>query len=175
MPLPDKQDLASYGGVVKNFSDVIDPTTDEDAKFRNFYVNDVTRMGRTACRAIVAFIGVNNADPTAPLIGFSFDTLWGNSDPAYTPTFHRASEGIVEITFPQQVVQQPLFDELPRDGGGITHNINIGSAEAQVACSDGTLRHARCEIVNAYTIRVRLWLGTALDDCPGQRVTVWAF
>lgn len=175
MPLPDKSDLASFAGPIVDYSPVIDPTTDEPAIARNFYVNDVAQMGRVIQRAIFSFVGVNGGNPTDPPSGFVHDAVWGNSVP-YKPAITRTGEGIWLATFVTTVRQASLYSLPAASGGGLNHSVNFGRAFAQCQCSDGTLRHAVAEVLTANTIRIRGFLanGTA-DDLTGQIVTCWGY
>ncbi len=173
--LPDSADLDTYGGPIKNYSPVIDPTTDEAAIFRNTYVVDGAGMTHTAARGFISFRCVNGANPTEPSPGHVEDTVWGNTVLAYKSAVTRSTEGVWLITLPVEVQQVDIAGELAEVGGGVTTSINVRRAYAQIQCSDGTLRHARAEVLTANTIKVRTWLGTALDDCPGEIVTCWFY
>lgn len=172
--LPNRASLAQYGGAIENYSAVIDPKKDEDAKFRNFYVTDTAMMTHTAPKAVRSFVAVDNLDPTDPPTGFVHDAQWGDA-PSVKPSAVRLSEGNYDVTWPV-TVDTELKAEDPSIGGGdqATIAVNIRRAIAQVECSDGTLRHAVAQVTAANKVRVRTFLanGTA-DDLPGQIITVW--
>lgn len=174
--LPNPASLDRYGGPKANYSAVIDPTTDEDAKHRNEYVSDVAMLTQTSACAIRSFVGVDGANPTDPVSGFIHAAMWGSA-PADKPTVTRASEGVYDVTYPE-TVNTPLASESEELGGGSAAVValNFRRAEAQVQCSDGTLRHARAEVTSPNTVRVRCWTAAgALDDLAGEVITVWVW
>jgi len=167
-----QRSLDNYGGVIANYEDVVDPTRDEDAIFRNLYVTDVGMMTNTACQAIVSFVAQNGANPTDPPSGFVHMATWGGQS-AVKPNIVRFAEGVWDITFPT-AVNTPLTVEPEELGGGQQETVVFRRADAAVQCSDGVLRHARAEVTGANTVRVRGWTAAgALDDLAGQVITVW--
>lgn len=173
MPLPDISSLASYGGAMSNYSAVVDPTTDEDAKYRNRYACDVAMMGHTAARAICRFTAANGSNPSDPT-GFVHDALWG-SLVAVKPTVARTNEGIWTVTWPS-TVDDELTDEDASIGGGVTHSVSIRTAIAQGTAVAGVLKHAVAEVTSSTVVTVRGFLadGTA-DDIAGSIITVIAY
>ncbi len=171
--LPNTATLDSYGGALRNYSNVIDPTTDEDAKFRNIYAQDTAMMTRTAPRAMRSFVGVNGADPTDPNTGFVHEAMWGSA-PGDKPTVVRAGEGIWDITYPE-TVETELATEDESIGGGESAIIalNFRRASAQVESADGTFKDAKAKVTSPNTVRVYGYTGTTLDDLPGLVITVW--
>lgn len=173
--LPDVSDISGWGGPLANYGPVVDPTTDEDVRFRNFYVNDVARAGRVIQRLFFSFLAATGTNPSDPA-GFIQDAVWGNSNPTYKPVITWVSTGLWLATLPTTVQQDGLFTIPADQGGGITHTVNIRRAQAQCQCADGTLRHARAEAVTANTVNIRGWTAAgALDDLNGQVVTVWCY
>ena len=174
--LPKVTSLNEYGGPLKNYSPVLDPTVDEGAVYRNRYATDVAAMSHTAARAITSFLTANGANPTDPLTGFIHDATWGNLS-GVKPAIVRFGEGIWDLTYPA-TVDTALAGQAESEGGGASATINVffRRAKAAVECVDGTLRHATAEITGANTVRVRTFLanGTA-DDIPGCVVTVWVY
>lgn len=171
--LPNRSTLATFGGPIRNYSPVVDPTTDEDARFRNWYVQDVAMMGQTAVAAMRSFVGANGANPTDPVSGFVHGALWGDA-PAVKPTCVRAGEGIVDVTWPTEVDTE-LAAESEDVGGGedATIALNFRRAWAQVESADGTFKAAHAKVTSANTVRVYCYDGTTLDDLPGLTITVW--
>lgn len=171
--LPNIDSLDTYGGPMADAFAVVDPTTDESAKFRNWYAMNVAMLTHTGLRAMRSFVGVNGANPTDPLSGFVHDALWGSA-PSVKPTVVRFSEGVYDVTFPA-TVDTELASEAESVGGGTQAQIalNLRRAVATVECSDGTLRHASAQVTGPNTVRVRCWTAAgALDDLPGQTITV---
>jgi hypothetical protein len=171
--LPNISSLNTFGGPLRNYSDVVDPSTDEDAKFRNRYVADVAAMGRTAPVAIVSIYGVNGANPTDPPSGLVHEAMWGN-DVGVKPTAVRSGEGIYDITWPT-TVNDAMTGEDATIGGGETHTVNFRRAFAQVESADGTFKGASAKVTGPNTVRVYCYLVTTLDDLPGLVITTWVW
>lgn len=171
--LPEKRSMSYFGGAIRDYSNVVDPTTDESAKFRNRYVADTAAMTRTAARAMCSFQGVNGADPADPDSGFIHDAVWGN-DPSVKPVWTRASEGVVDIEWPETVNDE--LSLLPEDqGGGEEHEVNFLRAMAQVESADGTFKAAHAKVTGPNTVRVYCYDGTTLDDLDGLVINVWVW
>jgi hypothetical protein len=172
-PLPDISSLAELGGALTNYSSVVDPTTDEDAKYRNRYACDVAMMGHTAARALCSFTAVNGSNPTDPT-GFVHDALWG-SLVAVKPTVARTGEGVWTVTWPS-TVDDELSDEDASIGGGETHSVNIRRAMAQGTAVAGVLKHAVAEVTSAAVVTVRGYMADGtIDDIAGSIITVIAW
>lgn len=171
--LPNVVSLAALGGPKRDYSPVIDPTTDEAAIHRNFYVACVSMTTHTAPRAIRSFVGVDGADPSDPLTGFVHDAMWGG-EPTDKPPVVRASEGVWDITYPTSVFTELASEDAEMGGGDQAEiDLNFRRAEAFVECSDGVLRHVRAEVTGPNTVRVRGWnASNVLDDLAGQVITV---
>jgi hypothetical protein len=170
MTLPDRDTLATYGGALANYSDVIDPTTDEDAGSRNKYAANVAMMTRTITRAARSFLGTTGgatavADPTT---GFSHDAVWGDGSASKASVTH-VSTGTYDAIWPATVT-----DELD-----VSHSVNFRRARAEVESSDGVLRLASAKVTGAAKVRVYTYeapsagLTPALADAVGQVITVF--
>lgn len=171
--LPNRADVDTYGGPKKNYGAVVDPETDEASIYRNRYVIDTAGMTHTVPIGYFSFQGVNGANPIDPPSGFTHDAVYGNANPSYKPAIVRFAEGVYDATLPASVVQAGIYSEAAEDGGGETASLNVRRAEGWCECSDGTLRHVRCERTGANTVRIRCWTNAgALDDFDGQIVTV---
>ena len=145
MTLPDRDTLATYGGPMSNYSDPIDPTTDEDAAFRNKYAANVAMMSHTIGRAARSFLGTTGgataiADPST---GFVHDALWGDGA-SVKPSVTHVQTGIYDATWPSSV-----NDEL-----GAAHTLTLRRAKAAVESSDGTLRIAEAKITGSQKVRI---------------------
>ncbi len=173
MTLPDVDALSTYGGPLSDYSSVVDPTTDESAVFRNKYAANVAMMTQTAIRAMRSFVGATGATPTDPLTGFVHAAVWG-AGPSLKPTLARSATGVWTVTWPTTVSSE-LTAALTSQGGGVTHNVNLRRAFAQVECG-GTLYHAVAKVTAANVVEVRGFTaaGTA-DDLNGLTVTVIAW
>lgn len=169
MTLPDRDTLATYGGPMANYSDPVDPTTDEDAAWRNKYAANVAMMTRTITRAARSFLGTTGgatqiADPSS---GFVHDALWGDGSSA-KPVGTYVQTGVYEVAWPATVT-----DEL-----GATHTLTIRRAKAEVESSDGTLRIAHAKVMSAQRVRVytyeALANGTVFgSNLVGELITVF--
>lgn len=171
MPLPDIDAFSTFGGPLNNYSDVVDPTTDEDAAYRNKYAANSAMMTWTLTRAIRSFVGVNGGDPTNPVSGLVHEAVWGN-DPSDEPSVVRAGEGIWDLEWPE-LVDSELTSATVAQGGGSQHTVNFHRAWAQVESADGTFKAAHAKVTGANTVRVYGYTGTTLDDLDGLIVTVF--
>ena len=145
MTLPDRDSLDTYGGAMSNGSDPLDPTTDEDAAYRNKYAANVAMMTHTLTRGARSFLGTTGgasglADPST---GFVHDAVWGDAAGVKLVASY-VQTGVYELTAPTQVT-----DEL-----GALHTLNIRRAWANVDSSDGTLRLANAKPSSAQRITV---------------------
>ena len=145
MTLPSRDSFDAYGGALSNYSDPVDPTTDEDAAWRNKYVANVAMMTHTITRGARSFLGTTGgatgiADPTT---GFVHDNVWGDGA-SVKMTASYVQTGVYELTAPTAV-----SDEL-----GVSHSVNIRRAWANVDSSDGTLRIANAKPSAARRITV---------------------
>ena len=170
MPLPDISSLDDFGGPMANYAPVTDPTTDEDAKYRNRYACDVAMMGHSAPRGFVRFVTTNGAAPTDPTSNIH-DAMWG-STAGVKPVVARTGEGVWTVTLPA-TVDDELTAEPVAVGGGVTHTVNVRAAFAQATPVAGVLKHAVAEPTAANVITVSGFLadGTA-DDITGSTITV---
>lgn len=170
MPLPNISSLSDFGGAFANYAPVTDPTTDEDAKYRNRYACDVAMMGHSAPRGFVRFVAVNGAAPTDPST-YVHDAMWGSAA-GVKPIVARTAEGMWTVTLPA-TVNDELTGEDASLGGGETHSVSVRAAIAQATAVAGVLKHAVAEATSANVITVRGFLadGTA-DDIAGSTITV---
>lgn len=172
MVLPDKDSFNAYGGPLSNYSPVVDPTTDEDARSRNRYAANVAMMTHTAVRAMRSFVGVDDGDPDDPG-GFVHDAVWGSA-PSVKPSVVRVEEGVWDLTWPA-TVDSALSSATVAQGGGSAHTVNFQRALAQVESEDGSFKLACAKVTGANTVRVYGYSGTALDDLAGLTITVWVW
>ncbi len=160
---PDTSSLDDYGGPMANLADVEDPTTDEDASFRNQYATDTACMSVIAPRAIVTFTG-HATTPGDPGTGFVHAAGWG-SGPGVKPTVTHVGTGHYLATYPATVVD-PL---------GVTKTLNFRRAHAQVECA-GVMKHAAAEVTSANTVTIYTSLANGtLDNLAASLVTVWIY
>lgn len=169
MTLPDDDTLATYGGPMQNYPiDVVDPTTDEDASYRNKYAANVAMMTRVSWRAIRSFLGMT-AGATAladPSTGFVHNALWG-SNAADKPVGTRIATGTTDLIWPATV-----SDELNE-----SHTLAFKRAIAHVESSDGTWYDAKAKVTGVRTVRVYTYKVIAsaitLSDLADQVITTW--
>jgi hypothetical protein len=145
MTLPAVDSIDLFGGALENYSDPVDPTTDEDAAWRNKYVCNVAMMTHTITRGARSFLGTTGgatgiADPSS---GFVQDNVWGDAASVKMVGSY-VQTGVYFLTAPTAV-----SDEL-----GVQHNVNMRRAWAAVESSDGTFRHAEAKVSSARTITV---------------------
>jgi hypothetical protein len=167
-PLPSIDSLAAYGGEMRNYSDPVDPTTDEDASYRNKYAANVAMMTHTVTRAFRSFLG-STAGATAiadPSSGSIHDAVWGDSA-AVKPSATSIPSGTYDIIWPATV-----NDEL-----GTSHTLSLRRAWANVESSDGTKRDADAKVTGARTVRVYTYESVAglllPSQLAGQTITVY--
>lgn len=97
MTLPSTDTIATYGGLLNNYSPVEDPTTDRDATAANKAYSSIAAATHTVPRAYVVILG-HAVTPTV----VEHDSVWGNSS-AVVPTLARAGTGDITITWPASV------------------------------------------------------------------------
>lgn len=170
LTLPDRDSLQTYGGALVNYSDAVDPTTDEDAAYRNKYAANVAMMTHTVMRAFRSFLGTTGgataiADPST---GAVHDALWGDAA-ANKPSATYVSTGTYDIVWPTSVT-----DEL-----GTSHTLSIRRAWAEVESSDGVFKTASAKVTAAQKVRVYTYaspsagLAPAGSNLVGEVVTVF--
>jgi hypothetical protein len=169
MGLPGRDNLSSYGGRMQNYSDPVDPTTDEDAEWRNKYAANVAAMTHTIPRAVRSFLG-STAGATAiadPSTGFIHDAVWGDSS-IVKPSATYIATGMYDVIWPATVT-----DELD-----VTHTLTIRRAHAS-AETDGVWRDAKAKVTAANKVRVFTYQATGaapnLDQLAGEVITVWIY
>jgi hypothetical protein len=173
MTLPDKDSLATYGGPMSNYgaAGVVDPTTDEDAGWRNKYAANVAAMTHTIARAACSFLGTTGgataiADPST---GFVHDAVWGDGS-TVKPSATRISTGIADVIWPSTVT-----DELDD-----SHAVSLRRAWADVEPSNTLFKSANAVVTSANTVRVYTYaspatgLAPSLADLVGETITVFA-
>ena len=116
MTLPDIDALANFGGILKNYAPVADPTTDLDASFSNKVRTSMAAASQTLTRSLVVF---TTATTSAGLVLVGYRSVWGNA-PSVAPSLVRLSTGQYTITHPGSVQ-----DEL-----GAAHTVSIFAAAA---------------------------------------------
>lgn len=168
MTLPDKDSLSTYGGALANATDLVDPSTDEDAAWRNKYAANVAMMTHTATRAFRSFLGTTGgatavADPSS---GAVHDALWGDGS-SVKPSVTHVQTGIYDSIWVSTV-----SDELSED-----HTLSLRRAWAEVESSDGTLRIATAKVTAAQKVRIYTYESAggvlALADLPNEVITVF--
>jgi hypothetical protein len=170
MTLPDKDSLATYGGAMSNYNDPVDPTTDEEAEWRNKYAANVAMGTHTITRGFRSFLGTTGgatavADPSSGLV---HDALWGDA-PSYKPAITHVQTGVYDAIWPTTVE-----DEL-----GTSHTVSIRRAWAEVESSDGTLRIANAKVSSAQKVRIYTYEApsttayAALANLVGETITVF--
>lgn len=157
MTLPDRDTLATYGGAMENYFEIVDPTTDEEAEWRNKYAANVAMMTHTITRAARSFLGTTGGATAVsdPSSGFAHDALWGDS-PSYKPSVTHVATGTYDAIWPSQVL-----DEL-----GSSHTLQIRRSWAQVESSDGTLRIANAKVMSAQKVRIYTYEPAVAGNAP---------
>lgn len=158
--LPGIDDFASYGGALANYAAVEDPTTDEDASWRNLYAANVAAMTQTIARAWCAFEGhgTTPVDPASNIHG----AVWGDSL-GVKPVVERTGTGVYTITWPETV-----SDELNEE-----HTVNLRRCWASVSGSSLYFHTETVTAPNEVTLRV-FNTSFAANDGVGVTFTVYA-
>ncbi len=145
MTLPDKDSIETYGGALEDYSEPVNPKTDESAAYRNKYAANVAMMTHTIPRGARSFLGTTGgatgvADPTS---GFIHDNVYGDAGSVKLIASY-VTTGTYFLTAPTAV-----NDEL-----GVQHLTNIRRAWAAAESSDGYLRVANAKVSGAQQITV---------------------
>lgn len=158
--LPDIPTLADdLGGVMANYTDVEDATTDLDAAFDNSSRCNVAMMAHCALRS---WARITLAATTGALVLAAHDAMWGNTL-LVAPVLARSSQGIFTLTYPETVT-----DEL-----GVAHTLNFRDGWATHRLITGALFiNVVPTSANVLTIYVRDVTG-ALVDSVGTDVSVF--
>lgn len=164
MTLPDKADIDTYGGVLQNYGDVEDPTTDIDASAFNECRADVAALGLTGARAIARFLGVASGTPGDPASGFVHTAVWGEL-PAVKPEPARSSAGIYTLTWPATI----------EDALGTTRTVNLQLATAWVELTGATRYTAHARVTSANVVEVRVFDDSGLADPTGLAIVCMAW
>ncbi len=165
--------IASYGGVIRDYVESVDPTTDESARFRNRYIADIGKMTQTAARALVRFVGHATA-PYFPPSGLTHRAVWGDS-PLVQPTFAHSGTGVVDITWPTET-EDDLTGEPTEVGGGLTWATNFQMVRAELQSDSLVLYRVRAAILQPNIVRVRMWdAAGAANDLAGLIIGVWVW
>lgn len=159
MTAPDIDSIAVYGGVMADYANVEDPTTDLAAAYFNKLSASVAAMTHTAPRAVRRFVG-NATTPTDPTSGFVHDSLWGSTS-GVNPTIVRNGTGDYTITW-----ATTQTDEL-----GVTHSLNFRYAKGWA--EGATAYHVQCSCPTLNTVNVKVFnaTGTA-NDAAGVTLVV---
>ena len=119
MTLPDIDAISAYGGLLADYYQVEDPTTDESALSINQIKCNVAMSTFTQVRALCAFVTANTAAPTDPASNVHF-AVWGNSV-GVKPTVARTGVGTFTITWPATVQDQgTVLNQTPS-----SHTVNL--------------------------------------------------
>lgn len=169
MTLPDRDSISTYGGALANYGAMVDPTTDEDAAWRNKYAANVAMMTHTITRSARTFLGTSGGATSVadPSTGFVHDAVWGDSS-SVKPSVTHVQTGIYDIVYPSTV-----SDELAVD-----HSVAVRRAWGNVEQSDSTLRVAQAAVSSSQKVRVYTYKANAsgqllLDDLVGEIITVF--
>lgn len=158
MTLPDRDSLATLGGIKRNYYPVEDPTVDVDADQENVAKADIAMMTRVGERAWCSF----TTDATTPVL-VDHDSQWGSAI-GVAPTIARTATGTFTATWPASVV-----DEL-----SVSHTLNLRSARA--GSRSATVAHTVQAVrTAANVVTVYLFAGGALSDEAGTVLDVWGY
>lgn len=155
MTAPDTDSLSTYGGALKNYAPVVDPTTDRDADDMNAALASVAAMTHLAVRAHARLrLGA------APSVEYH-DAMWG-SLPTQRPTVTHTASGEYVIDWPQLVV-----DELRQP-----HAVNLRAGWSNLRTAQPFLHGM--SLLDTHRAVLRLFaVGGAPDDATSAIVDVF--
>ena len=138
--MPDTSTVDDYGGILVDYSPVVDPTTDREALAMDQALEDCAQMTQTACRAWVRF---TLAATTGGLTLLASNASWGNS---VLPALANGGTGIFTVTWPATVT----------DSLGNTHTVNLKWAQATLegGSSFGFIQPSPITVPNQVQINV---------------------
>jgi hypothetical protein len=162
MTLPDRDDLATFGGAFSNAHDVVDPTTDMDASYHNKLASDVAMMTRTAIRALARFVtnGTNAPNDASGLVHMA---LWGASV-SVKPVVARTGVGVYTVTWPTTVA-----DEL-----SVTHTVSLAAGWIGIEGATPYLWTVTMTAANVASVRIFNATTGAAADTTGVGINVFA-
>jgi hypothetical protein len=155
--MPDTSTIDDYGGVLVDYSPVVDPTTDREALAMDQALEDCAQMTQTACRAWVRF---TLASTTGGLIFLDSNAAWGNS---VLPVLARVGTGIFTVTWPATVI----------DSLGNAHMVNLKWAQTTLesGLTFGFIQPSPITVPNQVQINVAT-SASSPNDYAGTNVLV---
>lgn len=169
--LPDTDSIDQYGGHLKDFDPVEDPTTDQSALGLNHMKGSLAGLTNIAARAFRRFYAAN--PPTEP-VSNAHGSVWGSS-PSYSPTLARTGVGVFTITWPVTVENLLKQSGATSEWGG--EDVSVSLRWAHGFAEGSTFYHVQCAVTSANVVTVRVFndAGAAVDptgtNCP---LTVFA-
>jgi len=149
MTLPDRDNVATFGGLLNDFAPVTDPTTDRPSggataptTGSNIAYVDVAMLTLTGIRA---WARITTAASTGAMVLVGHYAMWGTGAPV-APTIARTSTGIFTITWPSSVQDQALVSHTPSFLAGwsncssvanIVHGVSVSGNVATLSLLSG--------------------------------------
>jgi hypothetical protein len=143
MPLPDVDDLDTFGGARTNYSPKIDPTTDVGSEDINPCFANVAMMTHTVERAWVKFNGHTYVGPTDTISVVDHDAVWG-SGTGVKPAVSQTDANTFVITW--TATQNDLL--------AASHTLNIRRPSEPLTI-DTALSKAKVTAFTANTITIK--------------------
>jgi hypothetical protein len=165
MSLPDKSNIANYGGSRTNGTAKVNPRTDVGAEDVNPLINDVGMLSVLGWRVWYAFSW------TGTVIAVTGnDEMWNGTSGYVAPLGARTSAGIYTITYPTTVLD---FIGSTDPSGGIVHTLSLRAAQAHDRNSGTTSYSVSAIPTSGNIITVYLRTGGALVDVNNLVLDVW--
>lgn len=158
MPLPDIDDIDSFGGARVNRRPITDPTTDVGAEHLNPLMCDVAMMTGTAIRAFVVFTGITYTSGTMTIVPDAHCAVWGSAT-GVRPLVEQTAAGIYRAT----------WTATQNDALGNPHSVNIRMPIAPMVFGADGLR-AKVVSFTANVININTFSGGSANALNGTKM-----
>jgi hypothetical protein len=155
MPLPDIDDIDTFGGQHVDAHQQEDPTTDLTAAQFDKLSCDVAMSTHTAIRAWVRFIGITYTSGTMVIVPTDHNAVWG-SGTSVRPVVDQTAAGVYHATW-----AATQTDQL-----GVVHTLNIRAPLPMTVFGADTLR-AKVVSTTANVLTINAFSGGALNSLNG--------
>lgn len=157
MPLPDSDDISTFGGEISDYRQVPDPTVERTAAQDNAIAGDVAMMTRTAVRAWAKCEMRSGAQSV-----LDHDAVWGGGD-SVKPVVARTGAGVYTVT----------WAATQTDALGDSHSVNLRAGFACPTAAAATIVHVGITSANVATVKLFDAAGTAIDLAASESCTVY--
>lgn len=138
--LPDVDSFATYGGLIQNYAQIEDPSTDRDGPSASIAYMNVAALTQTCVKA---WARVTLAASTGAMILLSNDGVWPNIV-GNQPAMLRNSAGNFTFTWPTTLL----------DANGVSHTLSFRAATCTV--EGGTWGFSNALVSGASTVTIQM-------------------